>query len=158
VNALQRAIAICGTQTELARRVKGKPASGHVHYWLQNGFDEETAIAIELAVASVIVESPAAAERARELGAVTVEQLLPDLEWHRDAGGAVTSYTKRVRRGRALQVVHGGDRARERGCTEKDRNEPATTAVDVELVQGEEAKVGEVEHGRNPRAATRVSA
>lgn len=158
MNALQRAIAICGTQTELARRVKGKPASGHVHYWLQNGFDEETAIAIELAVASVIAESPAAAERARDLGAVTVEQLLPDLEWHRDAGGAVTSYTKRVRRGRALQVVHGGDRAGERGRAEQDRSEPATTTVDVEFVQREEAKAGEVEHGRNTRAATRASA
>jgi DNA-binding transcriptional regulator YdaS (Cro superfamily) len=97
VNALQRAIAICGTQTELARRVKGKPASGHVHYWLQHGFDEDTAIAIERAVAGIVAESPAAADRAREFGLVTVEQLLPDLEWHRDAAGAVISYTKRVR-------------------------------------------------------------
>lgn len=96
MNALQRAIAICGTQTELARRVKGKPASGHVHHWMQNGFDEATAIAIERAVAGIVAEFPAAAERAREFGLVTVEQLLPALEWHRDADGAVISFTKRV--------------------------------------------------------------
>jgi hypothetical protein len=77
--------------------VKGKPASGHVHYWLQHGIDEITAIAIERAVADIVAESPAAADRAREFGLVTVDQLLPEIEWHRDPGGAVSSYTKRVR-------------------------------------------------------------
>ena len=71
---LDRAISICGTQAELARRVKGKPDNGHVYHWRKNGFSEDIAMAIERAVADAIAESPEAAARAAELGGpVTVE-------------------------------------------------------------------------------------
>lgn len=94
MNPLERAIAICGTQTELARRVTGKPATGHVYHWRRHGVSEEIAIAIEVAVAAVIAESPEAAGRAVELGgAVTAEDLRPDREWERDTEtGAITGY------------------------------------------------------------------
>jgi hypothetical protein len=91
---LERAIAICGTQSELARRVTGKPATGHVYHWRNNGFSEEIAIAIEAAVDSIIAESPEAALRAADLdGRVTVEQLRPDREWQRDDSGRITRYS-----------------------------------------------------------------
>jgi DNA-binding transcriptional regulator YdaS (Cro superfamily) len=90
---LERAIAICGTQSELARRVTGKPATGHVYHWRNNGFSEEIAIAIEAAVQAIVAESPEAAERASEHGGVvTVEELRPDREWDRDERGAITGY------------------------------------------------------------------
>lgn len=90
---LERAIAICGTQSALARRVTGKPATGHVYHWRNNGFSEDIAIAIESAVAAAIAESADAAERAEKLGgAVTVEQLRPDRVWERDASGVITGY------------------------------------------------------------------
>jgi hypothetical protein len=72
--------------------VTGKPATGHVYHWRNNGFSEEIAIAIELAVAAMMVESPEAAARAAELGAVTVEQLRPDRDWERDETGEITGY------------------------------------------------------------------
>lgn len=94
---IQRAIAICGTQSELARRVKGKPATGFVYYWIRNGVTEEDAVAIEAAVLAAIGEDSAAAKRATEVGGpVTVEELRPDIEWSRDDAGTVVSYTKRV--------------------------------------------------------------
>lgn len=90
---LDRAIAICGTQSELVRRVTGKPGTGHVQHWRKNGLSEPFAIAIERAVADAISESPEAAARAAANGgAVTVEQLRPDRDWERDAGGEITGY------------------------------------------------------------------
>jgi DNA-binding transcriptional regulator YdaS (Cro superfamily) len=90
---LERAIAICGTQSELARRVTGKPATGHVYHWRNNGFSEDIAVAIEAAVRAVVDESAEAAERAVMCGGlVTVEELRPDREWDRDESGAITGY------------------------------------------------------------------
>ncbi|EKT4097700.1 hypothetical protein [Stenotrophomonas maltophilia] len=94
---LQRAIAICGTQSELARRVTGKPATGYVYHWRKNGVTEEVAIAIERAVASAMAENQDAAKRAATLGGrVTADELIPDVRWERDAGGAIVGYFKRV--------------------------------------------------------------
>lgn len=99
---LERAIAICGTQSDLARRVTGKPSTGHVYHWLRNGVTELVAIAIETAVKAAIQESQEAAERAaNQGGAVLVEELLPDLEWIRDDEGEVVGFTKRVQPARA---------------------------------------------------------
>lgn len=94
---LQRAIAICGTQSELARRVTGKPATGYVYHWRKNGVTEEVAIAIERAVALAMAENQDAAKRAASLGGrVTADELIPDVRWERDAGGAIVGYFKRV--------------------------------------------------------------
>lgn len=94
---LQRAIAICGTQSELARRVTGKPATGYVYHWRKNGVTEEVAIAIERAVASAMAENQDAALRAGTLGGkVTADELIPGVRWERDADGAIVGYFKRV--------------------------------------------------------------
>lgn len=97
MNPLDRAIAICGTQSELARRATGKPSTGHVYHWRNNGVSESVAVLIERAVAEAIAESPEAAARAEQHGgAVTVEELRPDLTWTRDERGAVISFTVRI--------------------------------------------------------------
>lgn len=99
---LERAIAICGTQTELARRVTGKPASGHVYHWRRSGFSEETAIAIERAQTAAIGEDDEAAARATKHGGIaTVEELRPDREWVRDLTGAIVEYRVPVQNERA---------------------------------------------------------
>jgi len=36
MSALEKAITICGSQSELARRIGGKVRTGHIHYWLKN--------------------------------------------------------------------------------------------------------------------------
>lgn len=90
---LDRAIAICGTQTELARRVTGKPASGYVYHWRNSGVSEEVAIAIERAQRAVVAESADAAQRASAHGGIAVvEELRPDREWVRDEAGAIVEY------------------------------------------------------------------
>lgn len=61
--ALQRAVDICGSQSELARRLGGKIKQQHVHYWLENGLSAVQAIPIERAVN----------------GAVTRHDLRPDV-------------------------------------------------------------------------------
>lgn len=94
---LETAIFICGTQTELARRVTGKPASGHVYHWRKNGFSEDVAIAIERAQRAAVLESEEAANRAREVGGVaTVEMLRPDRDWIRSPDGQLVEYRVRV--------------------------------------------------------------
>jgi DNA-binding transcriptional regulator YdaS (Cro superfamily) len=99
MHPLEKAISICGTQSELARRVTGKPGTGHVYHWRKNGLTEEAAIAIERAVSEAIAESTDAAARAEELGGpVTVEALRPDREWERDEAGQITGYRVPVQR------------------------------------------------------------
>lgn len=96
---LDRAIAICGTQTELARRVTGKPASGFVYHWRNSGFSEDIAIAIERAQAAAVADDPIAAERAGALGGIaTVEALRPDRDWVRDGAGVIVAYRVPVQR------------------------------------------------------------
>ena len=46
---LQRAIEICGSQSELARRIGGKVKPGHIHYWLKNSVSAEACVGIERA-------------------------------------------------------------------------------------------------------------
>lgn len=75
---LERAISICGTQTELARRIGGKIATGHVYYWLKHRVPEDMCPAIERATA----------------GQVTVKDLRPDREWTKHSDG---SYSCRQR-------------------------------------------------------------
>jgi hypothetical protein len=90
---LERAIHICKTQAELARRVTGKPATGHVYYWLKNGFTEDVAIAIEQGLQALVAESHDAAIRAAAVGGIVrVEELRPDRDWDRDERGAITGY------------------------------------------------------------------
>ena len=69
---LEHAIQICGTQTELARRLtdiearrgaKRKIRTGHIYHWLGNGVPAERCPAIEQAVG----------------GQVTRQQLRPDV-------------------------------------------------------------------------------
>ncbi|WP_242890268.1 hypothetical protein [Stenotrophomonas maltophilia] len=58
---------------------------------------EEVAIAIERAVASAMAENQDAAKRADTLGGrVTADELIPDVRWERDAGGAIVGYYKSV--------------------------------------------------------------
>ena len=47
--SLQEAIAICGTQTELARRIGGKVKTGHIYHWLRNRVPPERCADIERA-------------------------------------------------------------------------------------------------------------
>lgn len=90
---LDRAVFICGTQSELARRATGRAGTGHVYHWRKNGLSEDVAIAVERAVADAIAELPEAAARAAEVGgAVTAEQLRPDREWERDESGRIVGY------------------------------------------------------------------
>lgn len=94
---LDRAIRICGTQSELARRVTGKPGTGHVYHWRKNGLSEEVAVAIEQAQRDMVSEDAAAAQRAGEIGGVaTVEQLRPDRIWERGTDGRVLRYVVAV--------------------------------------------------------------
>jgi DNA-binding transcriptional regulator YdaS (Cro superfamily) len=66
MNYVQKAIDICGSQTELARRCG--VMQQHVWKWRNslNRIPAERAVAIEAATS----------------GAVTVEQLRPDVPWH----------------------------------------------------------------------------
>lgn len=52
--ALPEAIAICGSQTELARRIGGKVRTGHIYYWLRSKVPAEYCPAIEQATAGKI--------------------------------------------------------------------------------------------------------
>lgn len=49
MSPLERSITICGTQSELARRIGGKVRTGHIHYWLRNKVPSERCIDIERA-------------------------------------------------------------------------------------------------------------
>ncbi len=89
---LDRAIFICGSQSELVRRINGKPATGYVYHWRRNGITGQVAVDIERAVRAAIAESEDAAIRAGIDGPVTVEQLLPSLEWQRDEAGSVIGF------------------------------------------------------------------
>lgn len=64
-DALLRAIEICGSQAELARRIGGDVQQQHVSYWVQNGLPDAHAVAVEKAVD----------------GEVTCEQLAPNVDW-----------------------------------------------------------------------------
>lgn len=46
---LENAIALCGSQSELARRIGGKVRTGHIHYWLRHNVPAEHCGAIETA-------------------------------------------------------------------------------------------------------------
>lgn len=60
---LQKAIQVCGSQSELARRIGGKVRTGHIYYWLRNEVPGEYCRAIEEATS----------------GAVTAYELRPDV-------------------------------------------------------------------------------
>jgi DNA-binding transcriptional regulator YdaS (Cro superfamily) len=49
MSPLEKAIQICGSQSELARRIGGKVRTGHIHYWLRNRVPSERCVAIEQA-------------------------------------------------------------------------------------------------------------
>lgn len=49
MNALEKAITICGSQSELARRIGGKVRTGHIHYWLRNRVPADRCVDIEQA-------------------------------------------------------------------------------------------------------------
>lgn len=78
--ALERAIRIAGTQSELARRIGGKTKTGHIYHWLTNGVTPDAAAKISAAVN----------------GEVTPEELCPHVDWIRDEAGQVTGYHVRV--------------------------------------------------------------
>lgn len=63
MSPLKKAITICGSQSELARRIGGKVRTGHIYYWLSNRVPAEHCPAIE---------------RATE-GQVTCSELRPDV-------------------------------------------------------------------------------
>ena len=48
--ALLKAVEICGSQSELARRIGGTCKQQNVHYWIENGLTAEQVIPIEKAV------------------------------------------------------------------------------------------------------------
>lgn len=96
---LDRAVRICGTQSELARRVTGKAATGYVYHWRKNGVTEQVAACIENAVHAAISESRESAAVAEELGGpVRAEELLLDssVRWIRGESGMVTGYEKQL--------------------------------------------------------------
>lgn len=94
---LDRAVAICGTQSELARRVTGKPATGYVYHWRKNGVTKVVAAAIENAVKAAIAERPESAQTAiTHGGPVLADELLPGVEWIRDEAGLVTGFVEPV--------------------------------------------------------------
>jgi DNA-binding transcriptional regulator YdaS (Cro superfamily) len=70
----EKAISICGSQAELARRMGGKTRTGHIYYWLKNGLSPEAAVLVETA------------------SGVPCEKLLPSVSWTRDEAGSVTGY------------------------------------------------------------------
>lgn len=49
MSALSKAITICGSQSELARRIGGKVRTGHIYHWLRNTVPAERCLAIEQA-------------------------------------------------------------------------------------------------------------
>lgn len=63
MSALEDAITICGSQSELARRIGGKVRTGHIHYWLRNKVPADRCAAIEKATG----------------GQVTCEMLRPEV-------------------------------------------------------------------------------
>lgn len=63
MSPLQQAIAICGSQSELARRLGGKVRTGHIYHWLRSNVPPERCAEIEVATA----------------GKVTREMLRPDV-------------------------------------------------------------------------------
>ena len=65
MSALRRAIEICGTQAELARRIGGRVRTGHVYWWLRHHVPPDRAIEIERAVS----------------GEVSRRDLCPDFPW-----------------------------------------------------------------------------
>lgn len=65
--ALQRAVAICGSQSELARRIHRK--QGHVWHWLHKAVDDEKVPPAEVVL---LIEAATA-------GAVSRHELRPDL-------------------------------------------------------------------------------
>lgn len=46
---LEKAIARCGSQSDLARKIGGKVRTGHIYYWLRNKVPVEYCAAIEAA-------------------------------------------------------------------------------------------------------------
>lgn len=70
VEALKKAIAIAGSQAELARRIGGKVRQQHVHYWLRVGYiPAERVLDIERATVDELTGAPR----------VTRSSLRPDL-------------------------------------------------------------------------------
>lgn len=63
MSALSKAIDVCGSQTELARRIGDPVRTGHIYYWLRARIPAEYCEAIEKATA----------------GAVTRHDLRPDV-------------------------------------------------------------------------------
>lgn len=77
MNALDRAIKIAGSQSELARRMRGKIKTGHIYYWRKHGFvPPDQAPSIERATGKL----------------VRCEELCPRVKWFRDSNGNVTGY------------------------------------------------------------------
>lgn len=96
---IDRAVRICGKQSELARRVTGKPATGYVYHWRTNGVTAQIAAGIENAVRAAIAESEECAAVAAKLGGpVRAEELLPDasVRWIRGESGFITAYEKQL--------------------------------------------------------------
>lgn len=94
---LDRAVTICGTQSELARRVTGKPATGYVYHWRKNGVTAIVAAAIENAVKAAIAERQESAEAAEKHGGpVLADELVPGVQWIRGADGLVTGFVNPV--------------------------------------------------------------
>ncbi|WP_037114643.1 YdaS family helix-turn-helix protein [Rhodanobacter sp. OR92] len=54
MSALEKAITICGSQSELARRIGGKVRTGHIHYWLRNKVPADRCADIEHATAGQV--------------------------------------------------------------------------------------------------------
>lgn len=52
--ALKKAVELCGSQSELARRLGGTIKQQHVNYWIANGLPAEQAIPVEAAVDSAV--------------------------------------------------------------------------------------------------------
>lgn len=52
--ALAKAVEVCGSQSELARRLRGTIKQQHISYWLEHGLPAEQAIPIEMIVEGVV--------------------------------------------------------------------------------------------------------
>lgn len=52
--ALQKAIELCGSQSELARRIGGKVRVGHIYYWLRKGVPLERCPDVARATGGVV--------------------------------------------------------------------------------------------------------
>lgn len=84
MDELLKAISVCGTEAELARRLTAylgrEIRTGHIYYWKKRGFSLSNRDDVIPAIEAVTA------------GESRCERLCPTVEWLRDADGNPTSY------------------------------------------------------------------